>query len=441
MNASTVIAQPLVAQLETYRPTLPESVAERQRAACARFLSRGFPVRRDEEWKYTSVQGIANRAFTLPDVGEALPQTTPTELEWPHGETRQWRFVDGRLVAAPDEPPEGVTALPLAVALTDPFWQERFAAFATSEHSSFVDLNTALASGGLCLRITAPVATPLEIVWQVSAGVAGEGASIPLAVHPRLLVVVEAGASATLIEHAIGDAASSHFVNAVSEITLARNAQLTHYVVQELPAAVQQIATHAVAVDANACYRSFNIQLGGRLARHDFNVHLHAPEAVAELEGLYLVGARQHIDTHTRLFHEAAATTSRERYRLIGLERGRGVFKGKVRVAPGAAKSDAQQSVKSLLLHPGAEIDAKPELEIYTDDVTCSHGATVGQLDRDTRFYLLSRGLSPQEADALLIFAFAEAVVEAVTLPALKTYLTERLVGRLPDRDILEEQL
>ncbi|HNU19555.1 MAG TPA: SufD family Fe-S cluster assembly protein, partial [Hydrogenophilus thermoluteolus] len=257
MNASTVIAQPLVAQLETYRPTLPESVAERQRAACARFLSRGFPVRRDEEWKYTSVQGIANRAFTLPDVGEALPQTTPTELEWPHGETRQWRFVDGRLVAAPDEPPEGVTALPLAVALTDPFWQERFAAFATSEHSSFVDLNTALASGGLCLRITAPVAMPLEIVWQVSAGVAGEGASIPLAVHPRLLVVVEAGASATLIEHAIGDAASSHFVNAVSEITLARNAQLTHYVVQELPAAVQQIATHAVAVDANACYRSF----------------------------------------------------------------------------------------------------------------------------------------------------------------------------------------
>ncbi|HNU19620.1 MAG TPA: SufD family Fe-S cluster assembly protein, partial [Hydrogenophilus thermoluteolus] len=170
-------------------------------------------------------------------------------------------------------------------------------------------------------------------------------------------------------------------------------------------------------------------------------VHLHAPKAVAELEGLYLVGARQHIDTHTRLFHEAAATTSRERYRLIGLERGRGVFKGKVRVAPGAAKSDAQQSVKSLLLHPGAEIDAKPELEIYTDDVTCSHGATVGQLDRDARFYLLSRGLSPQEADALLIFAFAEAVVEAVTLPALKTYLTERLVGRLPDRDILEEQL
>ncbi len=437
MNAPVHPPASLAQQLEHYAPTLPAAVHERQLGARNRFLARGFPARRDEEWRYTSLQGIANRAFLPPPATPAIPSLGSTGALF--GETLRWTFVDGRLVARPSALPRGVTALPLEEALADPTWQARFATLAHSHHSPLVDLNTALVTGGLCLHVTDSVALPLEIVWTLSAPEREENA--PIACHPRLLVVVERGADATLIEHHQGEEASAHFTNSVSEITVGPQASLTHYVVQELPTGAHQVATHAVAVAEGGRYRSFNIQLGGRLARHDFDIHLAAPQASAELEGLYLVGARQHIDTHTRLFHDAPATTSRERYRLIGLERGRGVFKGKVVVAPGAAKSDAQQSCKSLLLHPGAEIDAKPELEIYTDDVRCSHGATVGQLDRDARFYLLSRGLSPEEADALLIFAFAEAVVESITLPPLKAYLTERLVGRLPEREILEEQL
>jgi Fe-S cluster assembly protein SufD len=183
---------------------------------------------------------------------------------------------------------------------------------------------------------------------------------------------------------------------------------------------------------------SHNIQLGGRLARHDINAELAEPGAEVTLNGLFVVGGRQHMDTHTRIHHAAPHTNSLEGYRGVADGHGRGVFKGRVLVDRDAQKIDAQQSSANLLLSEHAEIDTKPELEIYADDVKCSHGATVGQLDKESLFYLRSRAIDAETARGLLVFAFADEVVERLDLAPIRERLEQRLVGRLPDSDMLK---
>jgi len=434
MSATTPIACSLREWLEVSQPRFAP-IAAQQAAARKRFLERGFPTRHDEEWRYTSVEPIAQRAFR--DAAQLpLPEQWALPVS-PSENACRFLFIDGQLAITPPALPHGVLAQPLAVALRDPHWQQLFAQIATADHSSWVDLNSALLTDGLALSVSGDVTLPIEVVWSWRTG----SDEMPIAAHPRLILDLAPGSRLTLVEHYTGETAAAHLMNGVVEIRVGAGAELNHFVIQEAPAAVAQIVTHAVTLGKAARYHGFEIELGGRLARRDLNVTLAEPHGEAILDGLFLIGTRQHHDTHTRLRHDAAQTISRERYRLIAVGKGRGVFKGSVRVAPGAVQSDAQQSCKSLLLAAGAEIDAKPELEIYTDDVRCSHGATVGRLDRDTRFYLLSRGLSPEEAETLLIFALAEEVVEAIPLLEWRRAITERLISRLPDRAILQEQL
>ncbi len=434
MSATVPIARSLREWLEVSQPRFVP-IAAQQAAARERFLTRGFPTRRDEEWKYTSVEPIVQRAYRnaaqlpLPDLW-AIPVS-------PSDSACRFLFIDGQLAITPAALPHGVRAQPLAAALSDSHWQQLFAQIATADHSSWVDLNSALITDGLALSVSGDVTLPIEIVWSWRT----DSDETPIAAHPRLIVDLAPGSRLTLIEHYTGESAVAHLINGVVELRVGAGAELTHFVIQEAPAAAQQIVTHAVVLGEGAKYHGFEVALGGRLARRDLNVTLAEPYSEAILDGLFLIGARQHHDTHTRLRHDAPQTTSRERYRLIAVGKGRGVFKGSVRVAPGAVQSNAHQSCKSLLLSAGAEIDAKPELEIYADDVRCSHGATVGRLDQDARFYLLSRGLSPKEAETLLIFAFAEEVIEAIPLPEWRRAITERLISRLPDQAILQEQL
>jgi Fe-S cluster assembly protein SufD len=248
--------------------------------------------------------------------------------------------------------------------------------------------------------------------------------------HPRVIVRAGRNSHCTLIEHFLGPDEAEYFTNAVTTADLAEGATLTHYRLQLESLKSFHIGHIQARLQAHSRYACHDIALGASLGRMNLRTELHGAGAHAALHGLFVPMGTQHLDTHTRIDHIAAHTTSEEDYRGVAAGRGRGVFNGKVIVHPGAQKIDARQSSRNLLLSPGAEIDTKPELEIYADDVKCSHGATTGQLDATALFYLRSRGLSETQARSLLIRAFAESILSTIEHAPLRSHL-ERHLDRL----------
>jgi Fe-S cluster assembly protein SufD len=288
------------------------------------------------------------------------------------------------------------------------------------------DLNLAFFEDGVVLDLAAGAAPdqPIYIVHQWSDGAA------QLMSSPRVVVRAAANSRCTVIEHFIGGSSGECFTNAVTEIEVAAAAKVEHYRIQQESTRTFHIGHVNVRVQQDGCYASHDIALGASLARLNLGTVLQGPGAHADLHGLLAPLASQHLDSHTTIDHAAPHTSSDENYRGIAGERGRGVFNGKVIVRPDAQKTDARQSSRNLLLAPGAEIDTKPELEIYANDVKCSHGATTGQLDATALFYLRSRGLDEAAARALLIRAFAESVVSSVGPPAVRNHLEKLLDER-----------
>jgi Fe-S cluster assembly protein SufD len=230
-----------------------------------------------------------------------------------------------------------------------------------------------------------------------------------------------------------------YFTNVVTEVELGENAAVDYYRLQEESSKAFHISGVHVRQDRDSRFDAHTVTLGSALVRNDVDVRLAAPGAHCELNGLYLAGGRQHVDTHTRVDHLQPHGTSNEFYKGILDGHARSVFNGKVIVHPDAQKTDARQSNKNLLLSVNAEADTKPELEIYADDVKCSHGATVGQLDADSVFYLRSRGLDETAARNLLTFAFAREIIEQVKVAPLRSYLDQAVMQRLPQVAWLEE--
>jgi Fe-S cluster assembly protein SufD len=249
----------------------------------------------------------------------------------------------------------------------------------------------------------------------------------PASHHLRCVVKLGDHAHATLIERYVGLEAAKHLTNSVVQVTLEASSRLTHLRLQEESTGGFHVGRVLVQQAANSSYISHNIQTGAAWSRLDLATDLSAPGASVELNGLYAVNGRQHVDNHTYVNHLAPHTQSRELYRGILDGHGRAVFNGKVRVAKHAVKTDSAQSNHNLLLSKGAEIDTKPELEIYADDVKCAHGATIGQLDEQQLFYLRSRGLDMESARSLLVGAFVERLVSALPLPAVATHVRNRL--------------
>ena len=243
--------------------------------------------------------------------------------------------------------------------------------------------------------------------------------------NPRTLVVAGSRAEAHIIESYVGE--GEYFTNAVTELALGEGAVIDHYKLQCESAAASHIATVQGFQERSSVFTSHSISLGGALVRNDINSTLNGPGCECTLNGLYIVGGEQHIDNHTALEHAMPHCASREYYRGILSGRATGVFNGKIIVRKDAQKTDAIQSNKNLLLSAEASINTKPQLEIYADDVRCTHGATVGQLDAEAMFYLRSRGISADEARRVLITAFASDVVDRVRVAPLRTEI-ERLV-------------
>ncbi|MBH8579946.1 Fe-S cluster assembly protein SufD [Bisbaumannia pacifica] len=411
----------------------PTWIAARRQAGAARFEALGFPDRKVEAWKYTDVRGIARGDFALAESADFSPASAAA-LTLPIAAHRL-SFVDGVFAPALSdlgELPAGVDVEPLsqALAANHEAVGGALGRLAGVDFSPFTALNTAFAEEGAVIRLApgAVVERPIVLQFLSSAG------ATPRMSHPRVLVVAGARSQATLIEHQVGEEGAANFSNLVSEVLLERGAILTHYKLQELPQTDHHIASLHVDQARDSRFTSFNLNLGGALARNDIVSDLNGQGAEANFFGLFFGQGRQLLDTHTLVNHNAPLTFSNENYKGILDDRARGIFNGKVIVKRDSQKIEAHQNNANLLLSDRAEIDTKPELEIYADDVKCSHGATTGQLDEEAVFALRARGIDEATARGLLTLAFAGEVMEQVAIDAVAERVELAVAGKLPER-------
>ena len=374
-----------------------------------RFAGLGLPTRRVEEWRYTDLGALAAHPFAPAAGGHGAVLPPP----WPGGPAHRAVFVNGRFDAARSDlpgPGAGVVALPLARALAHipQLLEDRMGRIAALGRKHFVALNTAWLAEGFVLWVPdgAVLEGALELLF---VGAGGEGRQGRPAWHPRNLIVLGRDAAATVVERHAGR--GSYLANGVTEIALAAGAGLAHYKLQDEAAAAFHIAATEVRAEAGASYENFSLMAGGAVARNRIAVELAAPGASCRLNGVYLGRGSSQLDTDMTIDHAAPDGSSDAFYKGVLDGRAKGVFQGRIVVRKDAQKTRAHQSNKALLLSERAEIDAKPELEIYADDVQCGHGATAGALNDDALFYLRARGLTEPEARGLLIDAFvAEAL-------------------------------
>lgn len=394
--------------------TLPGSHAARA-AAFARFSELGFPGARDEAWKYTNLRRLEARRYA--------PATTGTEPA-----AVPAAFVAHRLLLVNGAPhgalPDAVAGFKVTSAMAGDERALRPIAHGGTER--FAALNAAFTSHPLLLEMGANQHS--DEILQVSLLTAG---ATPVMANPRIVVRMAPGSRGRLLLQHVDDDASEHFTNAVLDVELGTNAQLTVYRLQQQGARAFHVERVEVRVGDGARFVMRDSQLGAGLARLDAHVSLDGRAAHAEITGVFLADGARHLDTHILIGHRAVGTTSLQDYRGIAANKGRGVFNGKTIVHPGAQQSNARQVNRNLLLTPGAEIDTKPDLEIYADDVQCSHGTTTGQLDPNALFYLRSRGLDEADARSALTRAFAGAVLALVDEPALAARVHDELDRRL----------
>lgn len=407
---------------------------ELREEAIARFLARGFPRPRDEDWKYTRTAAIEKRAFNCGAAAEiAVDMEKIYESLQVEADTQCLVFIDGRYFPALSR----LDALPAGavVAGLNEMLQRRpdelhglFGSVADLDRYPFAALNTAFSDDGVYVRLASGtvVEQPLHVVFIATEAQEGRVS------HPRLLVQADDNCHVVLVERHIALDQVVYLSNVLSEIHLGANAAVEYCRLQEESTKAFHISGVHVQQDRDSRFDAHTVTLGSAMVRNDIDVRLAATGAYCELTGLYLVNGRQHVDTHTRIDHLQPHGTSNEFYKGIVDGHGRSVFNGKVVVHPDAQKTDARQSNKNLLLSVDAEVDTKPELEIYADDVKCSHGATVGQLDADAVFYLRSRGIPEAAARNLLTLAFAQEIIEQVKVPALRSYLDQAVMQRLP---------
>jgi Fe-S cluster assembly protein SufD len=402
-----------------------------RKSAFERFSALGFPTTRDEDWHFTSVTPIAERTF------KAL-KTAPTTLTLsdlkPWLVDESWHrlvFVNGRLEPALSqfaELPAAVQVSTLSDALReDPEWVgQHLGALVDFDHAAFTALNTAFMQDGVVVRVPKGevVEVPLHIM-HVTDGQA-QGAAL----HPRLLVAAEAMSQVILVESYVGLGKASYLMNSVAEVSVGDGARVDHYKLQRESPEAFHVGTTQVTQGRDTIYHSFSYAAGAALSRTNVYTRLVGTGSEVRLNGLYVLDGAQHADHQTFVEHLAESCASRELYKGILDGSSHGVFNGKVYVDPVAQKTDGKQTNKALLLSDRARVDTKPQLEIFADDVKCTHGATIGRLDDMALFYLKSRGIGQENARSLLTYAFAADVLETIEIDALRLGLERAVFER-----------
>ena len=406
-------------------------------SALSTLTEKGFPAKKHEDWKYTNIQPLLEQEFALNNSAcIGLMDEDIRHLFLSSDEDCRIVFVNGRFapqlsVLKHDRSQFEIISLEKVITEQPDRLQPYLARYVDPAEHGFNALNTASINDGLYLHIfkNARVKEPIHVLYLTTA-IDG------LLVLPRNLILLDNHARATVVEHyaSLGNAGldnSSRLVDAVSETILAVGAKLEHIKIQQESNNTSHIASHTVLQQRDAQLCSLVISLGGKLVRSDMHTRLVERGGECLLYGLYIADGSQHMDFHTFIEHAAPACSSRQDYRGVLNDKSRVVFNGRVYVHKDAQQSNAQQSNNTLLLSSKAEMDSKPQLEIYADDVKCSHGATVGQLDEDMLFYLRSRGLDQQTARRFLVKGFVGKVLQQVQNSALRKRIEQWMNQRL----------
>jgi Fe-S cluster assembly protein SufD len=404
-----------------------------RKAALARFAENGFPTPRDEEWRFTNVAPLAKLPFrsagryeknTL--TGKKLDQAT-----LPVGRCSRLVFVNGHYapeLSALEKLPQGVTVSSLAAALAahPQSALPHLTKYASYQQQAFTALNTAFLQDGAYVSVPRGkvVETPIYLVFVATSS--GEGR----VAHPRNLVIAEEQSQVRIVESYVGLEEEVYFTNAVTEVVAGEGAIVEHYKVQRESEEAFHVATLQIQQARNSNFTSHLFSLGGGLVRNEINAELGGEGCVCTLNGLYTAGGQQHIDNHTMIDHALPHCASHELYKGILDGKAHGVFNGKIYVRQDAQKTDAKQTNQTLLLSDNAVINTKPQLEIYADDVKCTHGATIGQLQDEAIFYLRSRGIGREQARSLLTFAFANDLIGRIAIEPLRAGLESLFLSR-----------
>jgi Fe-S cluster assembly protein SufD len=423
----------------------PNWVNARRREAIAQFAKLGFPTTKNEDWHFTSVAPIAEHDFTF--VSSRTGDVDRSDIEafgfggGGGGGEEEWHtavFVNGRFapeLSSLDHLDPGVRVLPLAKAWTKaPDLVEKIGTIVVDAHlHTFTALNTAYMADGVVVHVPKDVTVrrPLHLLFVTDAHAA------KTVMYPRNLIAIDRGARATVLESyvALGDA--SYFTNAVTEVSVGDGATLEHYKIQREGRRAFHVGTVQATQARDSHYISFSFATGGSLSRTNVYTKLAGDGCGSTLNGLYMLDGEQHCDHQTKIEHVEPNCFSREVYKGVLDGRSHGVFNGKVYVHPAAQKTDGKQTNNTLLLSREAQVDTKPQLEIFADDVKCTHGATVGRLDEMAWFYMKSRGLDAETARRLLIYAFAADVLETIE----QTQVREALERVTLERFVKTEEL
>lgn len=411
--------QPDFPTLSAKPPILKHLAAEASRE----FREHGFPAPRSEDWRLTSLKPVLDSSFTSGDAADfdfapwALPDAV--NLAWVNGRLSNPEALDTT------HPGLTIDTLERAAERHPSLVEPHLGRLAAAQGRPFVALNTAQGGDGLLIHVAA--GTNLDVPLNIMSATVGEGS----VAYPRILVVAEDGAELTFIETLLGRGHS--LTCPVTEVVIGAGSTARHLRITELESDDAAIGTVAATIEREGCYRLNTVSDGGSLSRTDLSVALNGPRAHAALDGVTLVGGREQGVTHVTVDHRVPDCTSMQRFRSVLDGRSKTVFTGKIIVAEDAQKTDAKQSSRSLLRSTDAVAHNNPQLEIYADDVRCTHGSTIGELDEEALFYLRARGIGRRKAEGLLTLAFVGEILNSIPVESLRSRLEDRVLDRLDD--------
>src|SRR5215472_3865838 len=432
-----------VAQVESYLKTFtdfrtgvtaetPRWLSDLRDAGFARFCETGFPTIRDEDWRFTNLSAVVRTPFVL--AGESTQPVTADELEkWRIDGIAQMVFVDGRFCPGLSK----LGALPNGVTLSSLHQEilqgtervrEHLGRYLNIDRDPFCALNTAFSEDGAYIHVSRGVALeqPIHLLFVTTSG------AIPAMTHPRNLIVVEDEGQATIIEDYVSSGNETPaFSNAVTELIAGENASVQHIMIEREHLQTFNFSTLRIEQARSANVASHSLLFGGALVRNNVHPVLHGEGGECLINGLFIGGGRQHLDNYMLVEHASPHCASRQFYNGILDQHAHGVFHGRIVVHKDAQKTDAKQTNRNLLLNDDAQIDTKPQLEIYADDVKCTHGATIGQIEENALFYIRSRGLGEMEARRLLLLAFAGECLERIRPGSIRAYAESSVARRL----------
>ena len=407
----------------------PAWLVERRNRGMQQFAEQGFPTTKHEEYRYTNLAPIAKTPFRIADGGEVtLDDLAPFRYDEIKGD--RLVFVNGqfsRSLSSVVAPKAVVTTIGSLIEDNPVVIAPYLARYSTERNNPLASLNGAMFSDGAVVRIPAHEVwdTPVHLVF-VSTADASDTAT-----HPRVLVIAERDSEAAVIETHCGFGDTPYWTNAVTEIVAADNARLDHYRLQQETLSAFHTSLVEIHQGRDANVTTHSVSFGGALVRNDVEVVLEDENSECTMNGLYVINGRQHVDNRTCVDHTMPHCTSHQLYKGVLDGHARGVFGGKIIVRPDAQKTDAFQSNKNLLLSENADVNTKPQLEIDANDVKCSHGATIGQIDHEAAFYLRSRGLGESEARSLLTYAFAADLLERMKFAPIRDRFESLLMAKL----------